>query len=84
MRYCPRTSYQPVLLVLAFFVVQLDASIAAKWQLLILSAAATTAIFAALVLFVPPLRWLFGVRGRCPLREEEREYEDSLVRPGRR
>lgn len=57
--------HQPVLLVLAFFVVQLDATIAAKWQLLILSAAVTTAIFAALVLFVSPLRWLFGVRGRC-------------------
>jgi len=56
--------HQPVLLVLAFFIVQLDATIAAKWQLLILSAAATTAIFTALVLFVPPLRWLFGVRGR--------------------
>lgn len=56
--------HQPVLLALAFFVVQLDATIAAKWQLLILSAAATTAIFTALVLFVPPLRWLFGVRGR--------------------
>lgn len=55
--------HQPVLLVLAFFVVQLDATIAVKMQLLILSATATTAIFAALVLIVPPLRWLFGVRG---------------------
>jgi glucan biosynthesis protein C len=61
--------HQPVLLVLAFFIVQLDATIAAKWQLLILNAAATTTIFAALVLFVPPLRWLFGVRRRCPIRE---------------
>jgi len=56
--------HQPVLLVLAFFIVQLNATIAAKWLLLILSAAAGTAILAALVLFVPPLRWLFGVRGR--------------------
>lgn len=61
--------HQPVLLVLAFFVVPLDATIATKWQLLILSAAATTAILAALVLFVPPLRWLFGVRGRNLARE---------------
>ena len=55
--------HQPVLLVMAFFIVQLDATIAAKWPLLILGAAATTAILTALVLFAPPLRWLFGVRG---------------------
>lgn len=64
--------HQPVLLVLAFFIVQVDAAIAAKWQLLVFSAAAITAIFAALVLFVPPLRWLFGVSVRHPMRERER------------
>lgn len=64
--------HQPVLLVLAFFIVQLDATIAAKWQLLVISTAATTAVFAALVLFVPPLRWLFGVRGRHRARKRER------------
>ena len=69
--------HQPVLLVMAFFIVQLDATIAAKWLLLIVSAAATTAIFAALVLFVPPLRWLFGVRGHVRYGNEK---EDKRIR----
>lgn len=54
--------HQPVLLVLAFFVVQFHANIASKWLLLIVSAAAATVMLVALVLLMPPLRWLFGVR----------------------
>jgi len=57
--------HQPALLVLAFFVVQLDAAIATKWLVLVFSAAVATTLLAALVLSLPALRWLFGVRRRC-------------------
>jgi peptidoglycan/LPS O-acetylase OafA/YrhL len=70
--------HQPVIVVIAFYVVQWHMAILPKWLILCtLSLAMTLVLYELLIRRVNALRWLFGMKPRTPARREDRHGSEQ-------